>query len=170
LTTGLLGFSRNNKAELSRVDCNEVIRQVLTLTKYEVRRAGHTIEEQLGEIEAVLADANQVKQVCINLITNAVQAMKEPGKVIIRTCMHDGKEVYIQVMDSGPGIDPDQQEKIFTPFFTTKPEGEGTGLGLYLCRKIAQEHNGDILVDSKPGQGSTFTFVIPMTTFPFSGG
>jgi signal transduction histidine kinase len=74
------------------------------------------------------------------------------------------------VIDSGPGIDPDQQEKIFTPFFTTKPEGEGTGLGLYLCRKIAQEHNGDILVDSKPGQGSTFTFVIPMTTFPFSGG
>jgi PAS domain S-box-containing protein len=168
LTSGLLGFSRHNKTELTRVDCNEVIRQVLTLTKYEVRRAGHTIEEQLGEIKPVLADVNQIKQVCINLITNAVQAMKEPGKVIIRTCMHGGKEVYIQVIDSGPGIDPDQQEKIFTPFFTTKPEGEGTGLGLYLCRKIAQEHNGDILLESSPGQGSTFTFVIPVTTFPFA--
>jgi signal transduction histidine kinase len=81
--------------------------------------------------------------------------------------MHGGKEVYIQVIDSGPGIDPDQQEKIFTPFFTTKPEGEGTGLGLYLCRKIAHEHNGDILLETTPGCGSTFTFVLPVTTFPF---
>jgi PAS domain S-box-containing protein len=166
LTSGLLGFSRHNKAELTRVDCNEVIRQVLTLTKYEVRRAGHSIEEQLGETKPVLADVNQIKQVCINLITNAVQAMKEPGKVIIRTCMHGGKEVYIQVIDSGPGIDPDQQEKIFTPFFTTKPEGEGTGLGLYLCRKIAHEHNGDILLETTPGCGSTFILSLPLTDFP----
>ncbi|MFO7831429.1 MAG: ATP-binding protein [Desulfuromonadaceae bacterium] len=166
LTTGLLGFSRNSKAELSRVDCNEVIRQVLTLIKYEVRRAGHSIDEQLGEIEPVLADANQVKQVCINLITNAVQAMKDPGTITLRTCVHAGKEVQIHISDTGPGIEQEEQEKIFTPFFTTKPEGEGTGLGLYLCRKIAQEHNGDILFKSKPGQGSTFTFVIPMTTFP----
>ena len=168
LTSGLLGFSRNSKAEFTKVDCNDIIHQVLTLIKYEVRRAGHSIDEQLGDIPAVLADANQLKQVCINLITNAIQAMEQPGTITIRTTLHEKKAVHMDIIDTGPGIDAKQIEKIFSPFFTTKPEGEGTGLGLYLCRKIAQEHNGDILVESAPGCGSTFTLVLPLTTFPLS--
>jgi signal transduction histidine kinase len=93
---------------------------------------------------------------------NAVQAMHGAGTIVLRTCRHDEQSVELAVADTGPGIPADVQEQIFTPFFTTKPEGEGTGLGLYLCRNIVKEHGGEILVESAPGAGATFRVRLPV--------
>jgi signal transduction histidine kinase len=94
---------------------------------------------------------------------NAVQAMKEPGTITLTTRALDfGVEIVIA--DTGPGVDAAISEKIFEPFYTTKPEGEGTGLGLYLCRKIMSEHEGSLNFESTPGQGSRFVIRLPLRT------
>jgi signal transduction histidine kinase len=92
---------------------------------------------------------------------NAVQAMTAPGTITLTTQARD-YSVEIIIADTGPGVEEGKQEKIFEPFYTTKPEGEGTGLGLYLCRKIAVEHGGVLHFESKPGQGSQFILRLPI--------
>src|SRR4029453_11965609 len=106
--------------------------------------------------------ASRIKQVFLNIINNAVYAMKEGGSLTIRTSP-DGATVRIAFEDAGPGIPPDILGRIFDPFFTTKPEGSGTGLGLAVRLGIVQSHGGNIDVRSQVGHGTTFTVVLPFT-------
>jgi len=161
LTSGLLGFSRSGEIEKSFIDVNEVLEQVLLLIGYQIQRGQHEVVRCLGDIPPIMADANQLKQIYINLIMNAVQAMTAPGIITLTTQARD-YSVEIIIADTGPGVEEGKQEKIFEPFYTTKPEGEGTGLGLYLCRKIAVEHGGVLHFESKPGQGSQFILRLPI--------
>jgi signal transduction histidine kinase len=106
-------------------------------------------------------DVPRIKQVFLNIINNAVYAMKEGGRLTVRTTAAP-ECVRIAFEDSGPGIPPDVLARIFDPFFTTKPEVSGTGLGLSVSLGIVQSHGGTIDVDSKVGTGSTFTVTLPL--------
>jgi signal transduction histidine kinase len=117
-----------------------------------------------------MLDANQIKQVLVNLLNNAVQAMPDGGRLAVTTQLVereiDGvprRMVAVSVSDSGVGIPPENQERIFDPFFTTKEVGQGTGLGLSVSYSIVEKHNGKIEVESVPGVGSTFVVLLPLT-------
>ncbi|MDY0190579.1 MAG: GAF domain-containing protein [Desulfuromonas sp.] len=163
LTGGLLGFSRSGEHQKIAVDVNEVIAQVLTLIGYQVQRGEHEVVENYGQIPAVLGDANQLKQVFINVIMNAAQAMSTAGKLTITTQAQDG-QVEIVISDTGHGVDAEKQEQLFEPFYTTKEEGVGTGLGLYLCRKIVNDHAGKIAFVPTIAQGSSVMIKLPACT------
>ena len=103
-----------------------------------------------------------IAKVVTNLMTNAIQAMREAGRgnVWLSTGLEDGK-VTVTVRDDGPGIAEEIQDRLFDPFVTTKPPGQGTGLGLSICYGIVKRYDGEIRVQSSPGEGATFTVVLP---------
>jgi signal transduction histidine kinase len=141
---------------------NDLIDEVMRLVRFELQRQGVQITTIFADLPLVSADSAKLKQVVINLLMNAVQAMPGGGAVTVTTRRHGKRHVELQVRDTGPGIPDELRDSIFNPFFTTKPEGEGTGLGLYICRNIVREHGGEILVESPAGAGATFTVRLPV--------
>jgi signal transduction histidine kinase len=145
-----------------------VVTRTIKLVQNEVP-AHLALEVQLGqELPVVEADAEQLKQVLLNLVQNAIQAMGErPGKIRVQTSgperfqdLRGGPEfVEVEVVDEGPGIPSDQQPHIFVPFYTTKQTG--TGLGLAICQRIVKSHGGTISVQSRSGEGSAFLVRLP---------
>jgi len=161
LTGSLLSFSRLQESTLAPVQLDELAAEVLRLLRFELVRKGITLHEELNAVPPIEGDGNRLKQVFINLVMNAVQAMPPRGSLTVRTSLVDNDEVEIAFADTGPGIPGELLPHIFDPFFTTKQEGEGTGLGLYISRHIILEHSGTIAVDSSPGGGTTFRIRIP---------
>jgi PAS domain S-box-containing protein len=161
LTGGLLSFSRPRETTRRWTELNEVLRDVLRLVRYEVTRHSIDLEETYGELPAIQVDPNKLKQVFINLILNAAQAMKQGGKLSVMTRVGGKGEMEVAIADTGPGIPAAVREQIFEPFFSTKAEGEGTGLGLYICRNIVAEHGGRLLLETEEGKGTTFRVVFP---------
>ena len=106
---------------------------------------------------------DQIRQVFLNLLQNAEEAIPNGGGTITLTTEHDAHSVRIAIRDSGQGIVPDNVQSIFDPFFTTKPAVKGTGLGLSTSYGIVKIHQGDIEVKSQPGKGSVFTVVLPIS-------
>jgi len=157
IVSALLDLSRQTKPQRKPTDLNEVLRQTLILIGKHLTQTRVTIEVEEAydpDIGLLLLDEGQMKQVFLNLITNAVQAMPEGGRLGIRSS-RDGDRVMVTISDSGAGMSPDVQDHLFEPFFTTKPNG--TGLGLSVSLGIVQEHGGRITVESGEGEGSTFT-------------
>jgi signal transduction histidine kinase/CheY-like chemotaxis protein len=157
----LLQFSRQRDFMPEPSDVNAVIDQVLGM----VRRQGalQTItlnETYAADLPMVEMDVPRIKQVFLNIINNAVYAMKAGGSLTLRTSA-DGVMARIAFEDTGPGIPPDNLSRIFDPFFTTKPEVSGTGLGLSVSLGIVQSHGGTIEVQSEVGRGSTFSVLLP---------
>jgi two-component system sensor histidine kinase HydH len=105
-------------------------------------------------------DPSLVRHVLTNFISNAVDAMAQGGRLTVRA-RRVGDRLALSVADTGPGIGPEERKRIFEPFYSTKPKGKGTGLGLAICREIASALKGRIELESAPGQGSTFTLLIP---------
>jgi signal transduction histidine kinase len=119
------------------------------------------------DIPIIRADRNQMQQVILNLIHNAIYAMEDGGELVVQSLMEEGdneKWLVIVVSDTGRGIEEENLDKIFEPFFTTKPSGEGTGLGLSVSYSIVSEHGGYIEVDSEVGKGSVFKIWLPAET------
>jgi signal transduction histidine kinase len=117
-----------------------------------------------ADLPPISADPNQLQQVLINLLMNALEATLPGGHVQVTAAprAEAGRPgVRFGVADTGPGIPPDVLPRVFEPFFTTKPPGQGTGLGLAICRDIVKEHGGEIQVESQPGAGTTFTVWLP---------
>ncbi|WP_432820867.1 ATP-binding protein [Trichloromonas sp.] len=162
LTGSLLTFSRAQETKKRAIDLNEVLRDVLRLVRYELSRHSVQLVEDYGALPLVWADANKIKQVFINLVMNASHVMPKGGTLTVRTQTINGAEVEALVADTGSGIPAAIREQIFEPFFSTKKEGEGTGLGLYICRNIISEHEGRISVESAEGQGTVFRIVLPL--------
>ncbi|KIH76424.1 hypothetical protein GFER_09375 [Geoalkalibacter ferrihydriticus DSM 17813] len=162
LTGGLLSFSRGRETHKRFMDLNDTVRDVLRLVKYELTRNNIEVLEDYGDLPLVQADPNKLKQVFINLVMNAVQAMEKDGAIRISSRRVQSGWVEIVFADSGPGMDAHLQEKVFEPFFTTRKEGEGTGLGLYICRTIIDDHGGRLLLDSAPSQGASFRIRLPV--------
>ncbi len=155
----LLNFGRPEPLQARPVAVDDVIRECLDLLAYRMRDIELTLE--LGLVGSQALDAEAVKQVVLNLLLNAIQAMPSGGRLLVRTGQGRG-EVEIAFCDSGVGIAPEEQPRIFDPFYTTKEVGQGTGLGLSVSYALVNRMGGDIAVVSAPGQGSTFTVRLPV--------
>jgi signal transduction histidine kinase len=162
IVTDLLKFARQSTPVIHRRDIRETLKSVFRLTEYLLRKGHVNLQDELPE-QAVMVtyDAQQIEQVLINLVTNAIQAMPEGGDLNVRL-EQVGEQVEISVRDEGIGIPEEYLGKVFDPFFTTKAEGEGTGLGLSVSYGIVSQHGGHIDVESEVGQGTTFTVVLPV--------
>ncbi len=161
-TRGVLSFARTGEESDGESDVNQVLREVMVFLRYEARKRSITVIEELDyDILPVAADQNRLKQIFINLIMNAYQAMGQGGALHVRTSMPDDRSVRIEIADTGEGIPPERLERIFEPFYTTKKTGEGTGLGLFIVGKIVELMRGRITVTSTRGEGTTFTILLP---------
>jgi two-component system NtrC family sensor kinase len=157
----LLSYARTPRSELEDTDINLVIDQIVDFA------ANHTdmhhvsvVKDFSPGIPHIMVDADQMRQVAINLILNAGAAMPAGGKLIVRTCRDDEGYATIIFQDNGAGIPPENLGKIFEPFFTTK--ARGTGLGLAITRQIIEQHQGKIEIDSEVGQGTTVIIKLPI--------
>jgi two-component system NtrC family sensor kinase len=164
ITDSLLDFSRPKSADKTLVDVNAVIERTVFILKHHTRFKKLSVrlelDPSLGPV--VLANEEQLVQVFMALLLNAMDAMREQGTVELRTRWGEGAgSVLAEVVDHGEGIRRADLPKIFEPFFTTKAPGRGTGLGLSICYAIVAEHGGRIEVDSTPGEGSAFRIVLP---------
>lgn len=158
----LLDFSQQHEPELSAADINAVVERVFVLTEHAFMANQIRLDKQLQPgLPPVMVDRHMIEQVLMNLILNAIQAIKGGGVVAIRTRIEEGN-CEIEVQDSGAGIQPHLLSRIFDPFFTTKGIGEGTGLGLSVSLGIVERHGGRILVESEVGKGSLFTVCLPL--------
>jgi len=158
----LLAFARRRPAERRAVHLRQTIEDNLEMLQE--RLARHRIEVEIAfadSVQTILADADQMSQVFLNLIMNAIHAMPEGGVLRVGLTRADG-QARITVADTGHGIPPEDLPKIFDAFFTTKETGKGTGLGLTVVKGIIEEHEGAITAESEPGHGTTFTITLPL--------
>ena len=168
IVQNLLTFARQHKAEKVPTAINQVLDDTLELRGYELRVRGIDVRREYDEsIPDTMADAHQLQQVFLNLITNAEQAMeqKEGHHRLTVSTRRNGDAIRIEVEDTGAGIPANLIERIFNPFFTTKPTGSGTGLGLSISLGIVREHEGKIWAEnsSQSGSGARFVVEIPIT-------
>jgi two-component system NtrC family sensor kinase len=162
LIRNLLDFARQSPPRFWEVDINEVINRSFELAAHSAElQHVEVVKELAPSLPTTTADFDQLQQVCTNLIMNAIQAMPEGGTLTIRT-LADDTQVKVEVQDTGVGISPENMRKLFTPFFTTKREVKGVGLGLAVSYGIIQRHRGRIEVQSKEGEGTTFTVYLPL--------
>jgi two-component system NtrC family sensor kinase len=158
IVADLRRFSRGDPESAHEYDLNEEARAALRIAQGQL---GHCeVETVLGEVGKVVGRPTQLVQVLVNLLVNAGQATAPGGRVRLSTCL-EGELVRIEVRDTGSGMPPEVRSRLFQPFFTTKPHGEGTGLGLAVVHGIVTAHGGRIEVESQPGQGSCFTVYLP---------
>jgi signal transduction histidine kinase len=161
----LLNFSRQTEPRKENCDINLVIGSALSLTKNQLNAREHhiSVKENLGELPSLQIDPNQMLEVFINMIINAVDAMAQGGELTITTGLTaDARTVEIKISDTGYGIAKENLEKVFDPFFTTKEVGKGTGLGLAVTYGIIDGHNGSIDVESEVGKGTMFVIRLPL--------
>ena len=162
---GLRALARKSAPQLTRLDIDDVIREVLALARGELVRHDVELRTELGSGErSVLGDRVQLQQVLLNLIMNGVEAMKETERTrelsVSSTLAEPGSSVLVVVRDTGTGFDPAVAERMFQPFFTTKPDG--TGMGLTICRSIVEAHGGRLWVSPRAPHGADVRFTVPL--------
>ena len=162
LIRNLLDFARQSPPSLRSVSINDVVDRALDLAAHSAELQNIEVMKEFSpSLPNIMADFDQLQQVCTNLIINAVQAMPEGGRLTLHTSTSDNW-LKIEVRDTGCGISQENLRKLFTPFFTTKGKGKGVGLGLAVAHGIIQRHQGRIEVQSKEGEGTTFTIYLPV--------
>ncbi len=159
ITRELSDYSRIDRMVAGPCSLDDVVDEAVKLLGPEIRRHGRLVYLP-GGLPPILIDRGRLQQVVVNLMMNARDAIQPGGTVTVRTCEVDGRH-QIVVSDDGRGMDQETRQHIFAPFFTTKPSGKGTGLGLAVSWRIAQQHGGQILVDSSPGSGAVFILDLP---------
>lgn len=167
LVSNLLQFSRRNQSQTSNIDVCKEVYDSLELFHHLVRgRNIEVITEFANGLQTIEADRQKLRQLFLNLLTNATDAMPGGGKLTARVRsghLDDGSAaVILYFVDTGTGIPPEHMDQIWDTFFTTKPEGKGTGLGLAICRRVVEEHGGTIAIDSEAGNGTTVTVALPV--------
>jgi two-component system NtrC family sensor kinase len=165
IVDGLLDFSRPKATPKQRVSLNSLVEETLFLLKHHQRFKRLQVVRALEpDLSDTVGSAEQLIQVLMALMLNALDAMEEGGQLTVRTGANPARpdEVLVEVQDTGVGIPRADQSKIFEPFYTTKPPGRGTGLGLSICYGIVADHGGRIAVDSVPGRGAVFRVYLPV--------
>ena len=153
-------FSHSGRSVVEPARLDELLDQVLRVAGPQLP-AGARIVRDYGDVPPVPCDPQRLKQLFLNLVVNAGQAMEGAGEVRVRT-RAEGDHALIRIEDDGCGIPADRLERIFDPFYTTKPVGRGTGLGLSISHEIARAHGGRLWCESEPGVGSVFHLRLPL--------
>jgi two-component system, cell cycle sensor histidine kinase and response regulator CckA len=182
LTHQLLAFARQEVIQTCVLDLNQVVTSVEQLLARTLGEHIELVTDLSAELEPVLADPGQIDQVLVNLAVNARDAMPGGGKLLIQTSSADidqlvpghvgqpslapGRYAVVKVSDTGTGIPKDVLERVFEPFFSTKPKGQGTGLGLATVHGIISQAGGTVRIYSEPGMGTVFTILLPVTAQP----
>ena len=167
LVANLLQFSRRGSQRVSSVDVGVDLGKTLELVQHYFRSRRIVVVQELApDVPVIQADRQILRQVFLNLLTNAGDAMPEGGTLTLRVApggLEDGRPaVVIEFADTGLGISPEHLSKVMEPFFTTKKEGKGTGLGLAICRRAVHEHGGTIHITSEVGTGTTVRIALPI--------
>lgn len=157
----LLEFSRESGTEMEEVNLNDLLRKTLQLMGKYLQTSNVKVVTAFGKVGACTANQNALRQVFLNLITNAVQAMPHGGMLRVHTQRDADKHVLIEFSDTGVGIAEDHLHRVFDPFFTTKEPGQGTGLGLSVVHSVIKRYQGNIAVRSKAGEGTAFLIELP---------
>jgi PAS domain S-box-containing protein len=161
-TEKLLLLAQPYRAATAWVDLNRAVRDTLSLLNYQMAKQGIAMVQDLDpKVPHIWARESGIRGMCMNLCMNAVQAMKEGGMLTVRT-RHAGSTVTLEIEDTGPGIQPQHLDRIWDPFFTTKPIGQGTGLGLSITQRTVTGYGGTIRVESRPGEGARFIVELPV--------
>lgn len=169
----LLSFTRTKPLEIKPLRLASMLQEVLSFFDHQMEQHGITKALDCSEtLPEILADSDQIQQVCFNIVLNAIQAMPQGGKLTIHVSRtvprHDREDlikdqyIKIEIADTGIGISPEHLSRVFDPFFTTKEAGKGTGLGLAVSYSIARNHGGWISVKSQVGEGSAFCLYLPV--------
>ena len=168
IISNLLDFARESGSQLEPLELKEILGDTINLAANQIRLSGIQIDFQaMGNLPRVHGDSQQLRQVFLNLILNAIDASKKGDKIQVMVLPADEPNfVAVKVIDFGTGIPDHILNSIFDPFFTTKGKGKGTGLGLSVSQGIVGKHGGRIRVTSREGQGTTFTVTLPVTTIP----
>ena len=163
LTKGLLNFGSHNET-ISDVDLNLTVDFILNFLNFEAARRAVTVLKQLDySLPTIRLDGNLLKQILLNIIMNALQAMEEDGgKLLVETAHGETGTICCTISDNGPGIPAETIERIFDRYFTTKKPGEGTGLGLFVTKSLVAHMGGTVGVTSRLGGGTTFTVTLPV--------
>jgi signal transduction histidine kinase len=161
MAQSLKDFSRLDRAPIDRFDVNAGIDKTLNIARNIIKHKAE-VKKFYGELPSVECSPSKINQVFLNLITNAAQAIEDQGEIIISTKVKDDEHIAVSISDTGRGISEENLDKIRDPFFTTKEVGAGTGLGLSIVDEIIRSHGGELIVESKLGQGSTFSVILPI--------
>ncbi|MFQ5707873.1 MAG: sensor histidine kinase [bacterium] len=157
----MLAYAKGLEINLESVNVNTILKEILENFKHTIRGKAITIRTNFDpNLPNITTDPSGLRQVFINVLSNAGDAIDERGEICVQTCSH-AKCIQIAITDTGAGIDETYLEKIFDPFFTTKDSGKGTGLGLAVCNGILQTLKGKIEVRSKKGRGTTISIRLP---------
>lgn len=160
IITALKDFSRRDDFELQACDLHKAIESTLSVAWNEIKYKAE-VQRHFADIPDVVCHVGQINQVLMNLLINAAQAIDNYGRIDISTGI-EGNCVWVKIEDNGRGISAEHMPRIFEPFFTSKPVGEGTGLGLALAYNIVRKHGGEIRVESTPQEGTAFTMLLPI--------
>jgi len=163
IVKNLLEYARHTELEVGPVEVNPVLADVLAMTTHQATLQQVAVTSDLtDDLPAIVGDREKLRQVFLNVVVNALQAMPDGGQLSVSSRRApDGSGVEVRIGDSGCGIPAEQLGKVFDPFFTTKETGKGTGLGLSVSHGIVEQHRGVFTVESEPGLGTTFTVTIP---------
>lgn len=165
IVRSLLSFGHPQTSAFGLVNLNDVITETLNILGYHLKKSCKlSLELELSDdLPHINADAPRLKQVVLNLLTNAADAMEGDGGILaVRSYLEDGDAIVIEVEDTGTGISPAIKDRLFDPFFTTKSVGKGVGIGLSTCYGIVQDHKGEIDIRSIEGEGSCFKVTLPI--------
>lgn len=159
IVLNLKSFARTNPSDRSNADINEAIRSALKILNNEIKYKCELVVE-LEELPLIYCNVNEISQVFLNIVHNAEQAIKKQGTITIRSWLD--KDIHISIKDDGEGMSQETLSQIFNPFYTNKPMGMGTGLGLSVSHGIIEDLGGSIAVESELEKGTTFTIILPV--------
>jgi signal transduction histidine kinase len=164
----LLEFAREQEIDTQLLQLDDIVEESLQLVANQLKLYKVKVERRFANnLGPISGDKQQLTQVFLNLALNAIDAMPDGGTLAIETdTIREGSFLKVDFTDSGTGIADHIKHHIFDPFFTSKPQGKGTGLGLSVSLGIIRKHGGDILVDSRIGEGTTFSVLLPMAKIP----
>lgn len=160
IVKGITFYSRAASSPGSRINLNDQLKEAIKISKYSVNFDNVELLTDCQDVPLISGNAGEIQQVFVNLLNNAVEAMEGSGRLFV-TSRSEGSSVVITIRDTGPGIKKEHLNKLFTPFFTTRDPGKGTGLGLNIVHKIITNHGGSISVESEESKGTSFIVRFP---------
>lgn len=164
IVKGLLDFSRKDRDDFELINLHTILNETYSLMRHTIKMEGIVFHIDLkADSDEVLCSPNQIKQACVAILVNASEAVSENGEITMRTSNPEEGQILLEIIDNGVGIAEQELAHIFEPFYSTKRETSGIGLGLAIVHGIVENHKGRIRVDSKPGKGTTISIILPLS-------